>query len=98
MKNEIIWVKCKWTREHLDGKTVEFRCCMRESGAIATGTGKFNVNENEDGLLSIFIDSDLPGLTSGEFVRQRIFVPQTGADAIEKHKTGLKEFECFPPL
>jgi hypothetical protein len=98
MKNEIIWLKCKWTREQLDDKTVEFRCRLRDNGAIATGTGKFDVCENPNGLLSILIDCDLPGRTQNEFVYQRFFVPQPAADAIEKHKTGLKDFECFPPI
>ena len=98
MKNEIIWVKCKWTRQQLDGKTVEFQCRMRDSGVPATGTGKFNVNENPAGLLSILIDCDLPGQTLGESVLLRFYVPEEGADAIEKHRTGAKDFECFPPI
>src|SRR5260221_7183231 len=98
MKNEIIWVKSKWTRDELNQKTVEFRFRLRDTGAIATGTGRFNVLENPDRFLSVFIDCHLPGRTPNEFVCQRFFVLQTGAEAIAKHKTGLKDFECFPPL
>ncbi len=98
MNNETIWVRCKWTREQLDDKTVEFRCRLKENGAIVTGTGKFKVRENPDGLLAINIVCDLPGQTPYEMVCQRFFIPQVGADAIEKHRAGVKNFECFAPI
>lgn len=98
MKNETIWVTCKWTHEELNEKTVEFRCRLRDNGAVVTGTGKFKVRENPDGLLAINIDCTLPGKTPHERVRQRFFVPQVGADVIEKHRTGVKDFECFAPV
>jgi hypothetical protein len=93
--NEIIWVKCQWTREQLDGKTVEFRCRRGDNGVLVSGRGKFHARKNPDGLLRIFIDSDLlPAST--DFLR--IYVPQEGADAIERHRTGSEDFEYFPAV
>lgn len=95
MKNEIIRVKCKWTCKQLDGKTVEFQCRRRDSGVLLSGRGKFHARKNPDGLLRIFIDSDLqPPRT--DFLR--IYVPQEGADAIERHRTGAEDFEYFPKV
>ena len=98
MTNEIIWVRCKWTLGQLDGKAVEFRCRLGDGGVIASGTGQFNVWENQDGLLSVFLDCTLPGRSWDGRVCQRVFVPQEGAGAIEQHRAGQEDLECFTKL
>ena len=98
MTNETILVRCKWTPGQLDGKTVEFQCRLRDGGAMASGTGRFNVWENREGLLSVLMDRTLPGRSWDGRVCQRVFVPREGADAIEKHRSGQKDCECLPKL
>ena len=51
-KREVKCVECKFRKDELDGKTVEFMFMANK----IKGSGEFSVEECKDGLLSIVIE------------------------------------------
>ena len=71
------WVKSKWKREDLDGKTVEFS--LTDKGGKREGMGKFLVRENLSGKIAIYI------LTRLNIAEIRYVLYQGAASKIERH-------------
>lgn len=86
------WVNSHWSKENLDGKTVEFRILAK--GKLVVGHGKFLVSE-ADGQISVCIEV-IKFARNWDEPKGRIFVPPAGVLGIERKELGAKsDFRCF---
>jgi len=80
-----IWTKSKWTKNDLDGQTVEFDLVEKKRGYGVHGIGEFVVSKNPAGLLFVQIELILMGRNQWERVQVRYYLPQLYVDRIRKH-------------
>jgi len=79
-----IWVKSKWKREDLNGKTVAFK--LPDQKIVR---GKLCVSANPQGLLSIVVEQDLGPAPSGKGIVNNYHFAQKDADKLERAAFGL---------
>jgi hypothetical protein len=77
------WTTSKWTHADLEFKTVEFT--IPAKGGTLSGTGKFYVSRNPEGLLRIELVTEEAGRHWAERVQTRYQLPQIAVDRIQRH-------------
>ena len=87
-----MWVKSKWKKEELEGKSVEYRFPI-VGGGFVTGVGKFLIRQNPDGLLAIEIIEIRDGPHWSIKFQVRSPLSQVGVDSITRNSVpGGREF------
>jgi hypothetical protein len=87
----------KWTRDDLDGKTVEFRLPLAD-GVVKEGIGKFSASRpnfapKESELVLEIQVNERVGLNVNS---KRFSLPQSAADRIERHPDPkVTDFRCL---
>ena len=84
MREPTNWVRSQWSREDLDGKTVEFRLPIQNG--FAQGIGQFVVRKNPDGMLAVDVETDEQGRHWAERIQIRYHLQQTAVERISRHQ------------